>query len=133
MTETHIPGLHLLSCGSEITKITNLLFSTRLPQLLKLFRREFDTVLIDSPPMLHLSDARILGRLSDGVILVFFASFTSRDAALTAVERLRDDNTPVLGTILNHWNPKKSHGHDPYDNYYSYHQSDKRKSKAKRT
>ena len=76
VTKTLIPNLHLLSCGSETSKIANLLFSTRLPQLLKRFRREFDTVLIDTPPMLNLSDARILGRLSDGVILVFFCQLS---------------------------------------------------------
>ena len=58
--------------------------------------------------MLSLSDARVLGRLADGVILVFFARSTSRDAALTAVELFREDHTPVLGTILNHWNPKRN-------------------------
>ena len=129
VTKTLIPNLHLLSCGSATSKIANLLFSTRLPELLKRLRRDFDTVLIDTPPMLNLSDARILGRLSDGVILVFFASMTSRDAALTAVECFRDDNTPVLGTILNHFNPKKTQGH--YDNYYYYQNNDKPKANAK--
>ncbi len=119
---TEIPGLYILSSGSSTRSISNLLFSTRLPELLKRFRRECDTVLIDTPPMLNLSDARILGRLSDGVILVFFASFTSRDAALTAVERFREDHIPVLGTILNHWNPKKNPGHEHYGSYYNYYQ-----------
>ena len=80
--------------------------------------------------MLSLSDARVLGRLSDGVILVFFARSTSRDAALTAVELFREDHTPVLGTILNHWNPKRNPAHDHYDNYY-YQNADKPKANGK--
>lgn len=128
---TEIPGLHVLSSGTSTHSISNLLFSTRLPQLLKRFKREFDTVLIDTPPMLNLSDARVLGRLSDGVILVFFARSTSRDAALTAVELFREDHTPVLGTILNHWNPKRNPAHDHYDhNYYYYQNTDKPKAKG---
>jgi succinoglycan biosynthesis transport protein ExoP len=129
---TEIPGLYVLGSGTSTHSISNLLFSTRLPQLLKRFKREFDTVLIDTPPMLNLSDARVLGRLSDGVILVFFARSTSRDAALSAVELFREDHTPVLGTILNHWNPKRNPAHDHYDNnYYYYQNDDKSKSKAK--
>ena len=127
---TEIPGLHVLGSGTSTPNISNLLFSTRLPQLLERFKREFDTVLIDTPPMLSLSDARVLGRLSDGVILVFFARSTSRDAALTAVELFREDHTPVLGTILNHWNPKRNPTHDHYDNYY-YQNADKPKANGK--
>ena len=128
---TEIPGLHVLGRGTSTHSIPNLLFSTRLPQLLKRFKREFDIVLIDTPPVLNLSDARVLGRLSDGVILVFFASSTSRDAALTAVELFREDHTPVLGTILNHWNPKRNPGHDHYDKYYYYENAHKPGSNSK--
>jgi polysaccharide biosynthesis transport protein len=131
---TEIPGLYVLGSGTSSDSISNLLFSTRLPQLLERFKREFDTVLIDTPPMLNLSDARVLGRLSDGVILVFFARSTSRDAALTAVELFREDHTPVLGTILNHWNPKRNPTHDHYDNnYYYYQNADKSKADSKST
>jgi len=128
---TEIPGLHVLGSGTSTHSISNLLFSTRLPQLLERFKREFDTVLIDTPPMLNLSDARVLGRMSDGVILVFFARSTSREAALTAVELFREDHTPVLGTILNHWNPKRNPAHDHYDNNYYYEHTAKPKAKGK--
>jgi len=121
---TEVPGLSVLPGGTSRHSIANLLFSPRLPQLLRRLRRDFDAVLIDTPPMLQISDARILGRLSDGVILVFFANHTSRDAAMTAVERLREDRIPVLGTILNHWDPKKSPSHlNYYEGYYRYYES----------
>ena len=60
--------------------------------------------------MLEFSDARILGRLSDGVILVVRASETSRDDAAAVYRRFQEDGTPVLGSILNDWNPRKSKG-----------------------
>ena len=73
--------------------------------------------------MLHLADARILGRLSDGVILVVRAGVTDRDAAMFAVEHFVRDGTHVLGCILNDWNPRKS-AHQYYNpklvqRYYS--------------
>jgi Mrp family chromosome partitioning ATPase len=76
------------------------------------FRLEFHAVLIDTPPMLEFSDARVLGRLSDGVIMVVRASDTSRDDAATVYRRFQEDGTAVLGSILNDWNSKKSkHGY----------------------
>jgi Mrp family chromosome partitioning ATPase len=75
-------------------------------ELLQRLRSEFDTVLIDTPPMLHISDARILGRLVDAAILVFRAGKTSRDVALAAKRRMTDDGIPVIGTILNAWDLK---------------------------
>ena len=71
-------------------------------------RSEFDMVIIDTPPMLHMPDARVLGRCSDGVILVVQSTLTMRDAAAAASQRLAHDGTRVLGAILNQWDPGKT-------------------------
>ena len=76
-------------------------------------REEFHTVIIDTPPMLNMPDARVLGRLADGVILVVRSAETMRDAAVAAKQRLTEDGTRVLGTILNQWDPRKT-------NQYTY-------------
>lgn len=122
--KTKIACLSLLPSGPGTVSISHLLYSPRMSELLSRFRREFDTVLIDAPPMLNLSDARVLGRLSDAVILVLRAGQTSRDAALAATQRFQEDGTGVLGTILNDWDPKAM-GNGYYDRYYSYHQHGK--------
>jgi Mrp family chromosome partitioning ATPase len=80
-------------------------------------RKEFHTVIIDTPPMLHLPDARILGRYADGVILVVRSSQTMRAAAVAANQRLTEDGTRVLGTILNQWDPRETNS---YSYGYSY-------------
>jgi Mrp family chromosome partitioning ATPase len=80
-------------------------------------RKEFHTVIIDTPPMLHLPDARILGRYADGVILVVRSSQTMRAAAVAANQRLTEDGTRVLGTILNQWDPRETNS---YSYSYSY-------------
>lgn len=76
-------------------------------------------IFIDTPPMLQIPDARVIGRLTDGVILVVRANRTTRDAAMAARGRLREDGTHVLGTVLNDWNPKQSAG--GYYGYYDGH------------
>ena len=111
---TQIAGLWLLPSGPGTLSISNLLYSERMAQLLERFRTEFDTILIDTPPMLTISDARILGRLADGAVLVIRAGRTTRDAAMRAKERLVEDGIPVLGTVLNRWDSKSK---TRYGNY----------------
>jgi len=52
---------------------------------------------------MDLPDARILGNMSDGVVLVVRSGATDRRAAKAAMARLQQDGIPVLGTVLNRW------------------------------
>jgi polysaccharide biosynthesis transport protein len=113
---TAIPGLYVMRSGRNSGVVSNLLHSSRLPELLQQLRNEFDTVVIDTPPALHISDARVLGRLADAVLLIVRAGITTRDAAMMVKQRFGEDGTPLLGTILNGWNPK----HDVYGYRYRY-------------
>jgi Mrp family chromosome partitioning ATPase len=113
-----VPGLYVLPSGSSRTHASSLLHSERLPELLKLAREQFDTVIIDTPPMVNMADARVLGRLGDALILVVRSGLTTRDAALLAKTRFAEDGTPILGTILNFWNPKTP-GYSYYKYYYA--------------
>lgn len=113
---TAIPGLYVMRSGRNSGVVSNLLHSSRLPELLQQLRSEFDTVVIDTPPALHISDARVIGRLADAVLLIVRAGITTRDAALMVKQRFGEDGTPLLGTILNGWDPK----HDVYGYKYRY-------------
>jgi succinoglycan biosynthesis transport protein ExoP len=96
-----VPGLYVLPGGSEPANISKLLHSTHLDSLMEVARSEYDFVLIDSPPMMGMADARLLSRNADGVILISRAGETSPEQLGEARERLADDGTPVIGTILN--------------------------------
>jgi polysaccharide biosynthesis transport protein len=96
-----VPGLYVLPGGSEPANISKLLHSTHLDSLMEMARAEYDFVLIDSPPMMGMADARLLSRNADGVILISRAGETSPEQLGEARERLADDGTPVIGTILN--------------------------------
>lgn len=109
--------LYLLPAGTAAERIPLLLHSPLAKESLNRVRREFDMVLIDTPPMALMSDARDLGRLADGVILVVRSTETTREAAAAASQRLMEDGTRVLGTILNQWDPQKS-SHYTYGHYY---------------
>ena len=114
---THIPNLFVMPAGRSRFNAASLLHSERLPELLRGLRQQFDTIMIDTPPMVNIPDARVLARLADGVILILRSAHTTRDAALLAKQRFIDDGIPVMGTILNNWNPNTP-GYGYYRNYY---------------
>ena len=106
---TQITGLSVLTSGSETHDTSSLFYSRRLPELLRLLREEFDTVVIDSPPVLQIPDSRLMARFADGIIMVVRAGRTARDSAVLAHQRLAEDGSRVLGTILNSWDPGSMH------------------------
>ncbi len=100
---TRVSGLYVLPSGPASAEASNLLHSGRLPEVLSALRRRFDAVLLDTPPLMPIADARIIGPSADGVILVLSAGSTNREAARAAEDRLTADGSRVLGTILNRW------------------------------
>jgi capsular exopolysaccharide synthesis family protein len=139
LCETSIPGLFVLPAGPSTHAAANLLYSSIFPDILKLLRKQFDTILIDTPPMLQMTDARVIGRLADAVVIVTRAGKTTREAAIAAYQRFAEDKTRVLGTILNDWNPKlapngyygyyNGYGHS-YANYGGYYSPTKKKERT---
>jgi capsular exopolysaccharide synthesis family protein len=118
---TDFPGISVLPSGKAGSGAASLLHSVRMNDLIAHARQQFDLVLIDTPPILHLADARIVGSLADGVLLVVRAGQTSRDAVLSIKQRLVEDGVQILGSALNDWNPKAagSYGYESYAHYYS--------------
>ena len=116
---TKVPNLSLLPSGSTSVKIGSLKYYQRLEQLFKHLRTTFDAVIIDTPPALGIADARIFARVSDVVVFVVRSAETTRDEASAALSNFQDDGTPVIGAVLNQWNPKHfSYGDVGYHQYY---------------
>ncbi len=117
---TEIPHLWLLTSGPTDEASANLLYSPGFDTLLQSLARRFDLIFIDTPPMLMYADARALGQMSDGVVMVVRANTKSREELRAAYQRLLQDQIPVLGTILNDWKPdrEQSRAYARYRNYY---------------
>ena len=76
-------------------------------------------VLFDSPPILAASDALLLAGLADGVLLVVGAGSAHQDEVRRAKERLHQIGTPLIGAVLNQYDPKI---HDwPDQPYHGHH------------
>jgi capsular exopolysaccharide synthesis family protein len=115
---TDVPFLSLLSSGPYVagSPSSSLFHSDKMVRLLDHLRGQYDAILIDTPP-LTLSDARILGPMSDGVVIVLRAGAVRLDSVLAAEQRLANDGSQVLGTVLNDWDPR-SNGYGVYPERY---------------
>ncbi len=117
---TQVSNLSVLPSGSGSEEPAGLLYSPRMKPLLERLTKEFDVVLFDTPPMLHLADARILAGRTDGVILVFRARSTDRENALNARDLFQHDRVRIVGTILNDFDPLSQGKTNYYSSYYAY-------------
>jgi len=99
---TAIPGLFVIPAGPLPTNPAELLFSPRLTQALAAVGERFAHIVIDSPPMLGVSDSLVLAPRVEGVILVLRHGHTGRDAAQRAVQMLGSVRARILGVVLNH-------------------------------
>ena len=118
---TFVPTLDVLPAGCGATADPQFIQSSRLADALRAFRNQYDFIFIDAPPTLPVADARFLSRFTDGVVLVVRANKTSRDAATAAIARLFADTLPVLGVVLNDFDPRGSgaYGYDVEKHYFS--------------
>ena len=98
----YVPGLSVLSAGSNSEEPGALIASTAMSDLVMKLRQRFEFVVIDSPPILPVADARLLSALADGILMVGRSGKTTRATMKRAVEMLRDvRSAPVLEYVLN--------------------------------
>jgi polysaccharide biosynthesis transport protein len=98
---TSVRGLSLLTCGALPTNPSGLLSGVRMRVLLQELAKNFDLVILDTPPVLATADAGILASLADGVLLVVRAGQTDRVAAKRAHQQLVNVGASIVGTVLN--------------------------------
>jgi len=116
------PRVSLLASGPLPPNPSELLASRRTVEVLALLRAEFDVVLIDSPPVLPVTDALVISGLVDATLLVAVAGGTTRREAARTVELLRQVDAPLIGAVLNGVRSDGSYGYG-YDYHYQYEQS----------
>jgi capsular exopolysaccharide synthesis family protein len=96
-----IPGLWLLSSGKNPPNPAELLGSQRFEEFMRSLGEHFDWVVVDSPPVMAVTDASVIAHKTTGVVFVVGAEMTSRQAAQTAVEQLESARARFIGAVLN--------------------------------
>jgi capsular exopolysaccharide synthesis family protein len=94
-------NLYVLPSGSVSGEPYRLLLADVLQAGLEELRKQFDHILIDAPSITDYSDATLVARWSDGIILVVQADSTRHETAIRARDEVQAAQIPVLGAILN--------------------------------
>lgn len=109
-----VEGLDFLSAGPRRPNPAEMLAGPRLADLLAWAEKEYDQILIDSPPALAAADSSIIGRLVDGIVLVVQPRKNQRRQVMRAAEGLTDVGVHLLGIVVNRI------GNDIEDKAYGY-------------
>jgi len=98
---TGLDNLSFLAAGNPVPNPTELLSSELMATMVRRMRERFDFVVIDTPPILAVSDGLLVANLADGTVLVVERSRSRHDQVANAMQRLRDSGALPLGTVLN--------------------------------
>ena len=118
---TSVSNLWILPSGPPSPNPAQLLSSSAMESLVSDMRERFKFLIIDSPPILPVTDAMILSRLVDGVILVLESGATPRGAVTRARRMMEHVGARILGVVLNKVDARRDgyYGYYGYDGYYS--------------
>ncbi|HEY0479293.1 MAG TPA: polysaccharide biosynthesis tyrosine autokinase [Kofleriaceae bacterium] len=109
---TEIANLFVLPCGPTPPNPAELLLTKRFEIVLGELAKRFDRIILDSPPIQAVTDAVVLSKRVDGVVLVVRASKTMRDELRRSTRMIRDIGGSIVGVIVNEL--------DARDSYYGY-------------
>ena len=118
--QTEVPNLCFVAAGKPAANPTELLARPRFEDLLNGLLQRYDRVVLDSAPVLGVSETLLIANRMQGVCFVLRGGQTPRRAVVRAVEMMRRADVPVLGVVLNGLNLRRS---DPYGQDYYYHRA----------
>ncbi len=121
-------SLDLLPAGAVPPNPSELLGSDAMRHTVAELRREYEFIVIDTPPSLPVTDATVVAAIADATIVVMRSGETEEGAAQRAVEQLRRVRARVAGAVLNGVTPRR----DQYYSYYTYSRSGRRSERRSR-
>ncbi|MBI4787663.1 MAG: polysaccharide biosynthesis tyrosine autokinase [Chloroflexi bacterium] len=114
MQYTRVPGVWLIPSGPVPANPAELIGSTQMQALLEQLTVRFDTVLLDTPPFLPVTDAALLAPQVDQVLLIVARAHSRREPVRAAFQQLQDLQTRSVDVVVNHAEPGEAYG------YYAY-------------
>jgi len=117
---TEVPNLFVIPAGPIPPNPSELLHSERFRTFLASMAEQYDQVILDSPPVVAVTDAVILSTMVDATVLVIRAFKTTKDLARHGVRLLNDVGANLAGAVLNAVNVNR----DEYNYWYKYYRKD---------
>lgn len=123
-----IPGFYMIGSGPIPPNPSELLFQKEIESLINELRKDFDEILIDTPPIGLVTDAQILAKLVDVTIYIVRQDFTLKNQVKALEQIFKNQKFPKLNVILNGVNAKGNYSYG-YGYGYGYYSDDAQKSK----
>jgi capsular exopolysaccharide synthesis family protein len=120
MRKLEMGDMHVLPAGTPPPNPSELLGQKKMEELLQDLSTRYDYVLMDTPPLSMVTDAAILGHITDGVLFVVRSHRIAADAARAAMRKLQQIDVNVLGAVVTCYNAKKALKGSGYSYRYSY-------------
>ena len=121
-----LSNLNYITAGTIPPNPAEMLDSQEMRNFLKQMRGQYDLIILDSPPIIAVTDSEILTSMVDGTMLVVSSGNTEIEMMERSVELIRRENTQFLGTVLNNFSYKSGYG--SYYKYYYYYSRPEAKS-----
>lgn len=113
-------NLDYINVGEKTTAIINILEAQKLKDLISKLREEYDYVLLDTPPVIAVSDALFISKISDGIIFIVAQNIAKKNLVKEAIQTFKSRDINILGTILTQVDLRsKEYGYG-YDYSYKY-------------
>jgi capsular exopolysaccharide synthesis family protein len=113
-------NVSLLPCGPIPPNPAELISSEKMRNMLAMLGAEYDHILLDSPPLINVTDPVILSRAVDGVILVVHAGMSTRYLVRRARQELASVGAKIFGVVLNNVDLQREGYGGYYYSRYSY-------------
>lgn len=126
--KTEYDNLHFVTSGTIPPNPAEMLDSARMRDFLNHMKQQYDIILIDSPPIIAVTDSEILASMVDGTIVVVSAEITEIELLEKSIELVRSDKAHFLGTVLNNFSYKSGYG--SYYKYYYYYSKPRSSAKT---
>lgn len=118
--ESAIPYLYLLPSGPNPPNPAELLGSGKMAEIIAELRKKFEYVIIDSPPLIAVTDSVVLSTIVDGVVIILKAGQTTKELAKRAHKNLKEINAKIIGAVLNEVDFERDRYYYYYPYYYKY-------------
>lgn len=131
--KTEFPNLNFITSGTIPPNPAEMLESNAMKEFLALIKERYDIVILDSPPLIAVTDSEILASLVDASILVVSADTTETEMLQKSVELIKRGGSSFIGTVLNNFSYRSGYG--SYYKYYYYYSGmkDGKKKKSSQT
>ena len=118
LRKSEVNNLFYITAGTIPPNPSEILSSTQMESFLEKLKNDFDYIIIDSPPVIAVTDSEIISSLVDGTLLVVSANNTEMELMEKAVQLLSHEHSSFIGVLLNNFTYRSGYG--SYYKYYYY-------------